>query len=72
MNNSSSIDTRGPWFDGVALLKDKEMTKPLDRTFQNASYDLAVITGPMPLVRNLRLPALSDLLATAIDSYPCS
>ncbi|EXJ64231.1 hypothetical protein A1O7_00567 [Cladophialophora yegresii CBS 114405] len=44
-------------------------TKPLDRTFQNASYDLAVVTVPMPLVRTWRLPAFSDLLSTAIDSY---
>jgi monoamine oxidase len=44
--------------------------KPLDRTFQNASYDLAVVTVPMPLVRTWRLPAFSDLLSTAIDSYP--
>ncbi|KAJ9607303.1 hypothetical protein H2200_008376 [Cladophialophora chaetospira] len=47
-------------------------TKPLDRQFQNASYDLAVITVPMPLVRTWRLPAFSDLLSTAIDSYPYS
>ncbi|KIW24357.1 uncharacterized protein PV07_10076 [Cladophialophora immunda] len=46
--------------------------KPLDRTFQNASYDLAVVTVPMPLVRTWRLPAFSDLLQTAIDSYPYS
>ncbi|OAL36815.1 hypothetical protein AYO20_03870 [Fonsecaea nubica] len=46
--------------------------KPLDSTFQNASYDLAVVTVPMPLVRTWRLPAFSDLLKTAIDSYPYS
>jgi monoamine oxidase len=44
-------------------------TKPLDRVFQNASYDLAVVTVPMPLVRTWRLPGFSDLLSTAIDSY---
>ncbi len=47
-------------------------TKPLDRTFQNASYDFAVVTVPLPLVRTWRLPAFSDLLSTAIDSYPYS
>ncbi|KIX06515.1 uncharacterized protein Z518_04491 [Rhinocladiella mackenziei CBS 650.93] len=46
--------------------------KPLDRTFQNASYDLAVVTVPMPLVRTWRLPAFSELLTTAIDTYPYS
>lgn len=46
--------------------------KPLDRTFQNGSYDLAVVTVPMPLVRTWRLPPLSDLLTTAINTYPYS
>ncbi|EXJ85440.1 hypothetical protein A1O1_05804 [Capronia coronata CBS 617.96] len=45
-------------------------TDPLDRTFQNASYDLAVVTVPMPLVRTWRLPGFSELLTTAIDTYP--
>jgi monoamine oxidase len=45
-------------------------TEPLDRVFQNASYDLAVVTVPMPIVRTWRLPAISDLLSTAIDTYP--
>ena len=44
-------------------------TKPLDRTFQNASYDLAVLTVPLALVRTWRLPAFSELLTTAIESY---
>jgi hypothetical protein len=45
-------------------------SKPLDRTFQNASYDLAVVTAPMALVRTWRLPGFSDLLQSAIDTYP--
>lgn len=45
---------------------------PLDKTFQNASYDLAVVTVPMALVRTWRLPAFSQLLTTAIDTYPYS
>lgn len=44
-------------------------TKRLDRTFQNASYDYAIVTVPMPLVRSWRLPAFSPLLSTAIDTY---
>jgi Flavin containing amine oxidoreductase len=44
-------------------------TKPLDRTFQHASYDYAIVTAPMALVRTWRLPALSPLLSTAIDTY---
>lgn len=44
-------------------------TEPLDRTFQNASYDYAIVTAPMALVRNWRLPAFSPLLSTAIDTY---
>ncbi|KAK4939410.1 hypothetical protein LTR10_020307 [Elasticomyces elasticus] len=46
--------------------------QPLDRTFQNASYDFAVVTVPMPLVRTWRLPGFSDTLTTAIDIYPYS
>lgn len=44
-------------------------TKSLDRTFQNASYDYAIITAPMALVRTWRLPALTPLLSIAIDTY---
>lgn len=46
--------------------------KPLDRGFQNATYDLAVVTVPLPLVRTWRLPAFSPLLSTAISTYPYS
>ncbi|KAI1610558.1 L-amino acid oxidase [Exophiala viscosa] len=46
--------------------------QPLDRTFQNASYDFAIVTVPMPLVRTWRLPGFSDTLTTAIDIYPYS
>lgn len=45
-------------------------SKALDRTFQNASYDLAVVTAPLALVRTWRLPGFSDLLQMAIDTYP--
>jgi len=43
--------------------------KPLDRGFQNATYDLAVVTVPMALVRTWRLPGFSPLLSTAINTY---
>ncbi|KIW44439.1 uncharacterized protein PV06_02910 [Exophiala oligosperma] len=44
--------------------------KPLDKVWQNASYDMAVVTAPLALVRTWRLPEFSDLLQTAIDTYP--
>ena len=43
--------------------------QPLDRTFRNASFDYAIVTVPMALVRTWRLPAFSPLLTTAIDTY---
>lgn len=45
---------------------------PLDPEFQNATYDLAVVTVPLPLVRTWRLPGFSPLLSTAINTYPYS
>lgn len=43
--------------------------KPLDRGFQNATYDFAVVTVPTALVRTWRLPSFSALLSTAINTY---
>lgn len=43
---------------------------PLDKEWQNTTYDLAVVTAPLALVRTWRLPEFSDLLQTAIDTYP--
>lgn len=46
--------------------------QPLDRVFQNASYDYAIVTVPLALVRTWRLPDFSSTLSTAISSYPYS
>lgn len=66
MDNSSGIDTRGPWFDGVKLLQDKEvppivieeLKKKSESPCMNIGYENEAL---VPLLNNMLIWRFAEI-----------